>query len=380
MTGQAPVAFYAPLKSPNHPVPSGDRTMARLLIRGLDRAGFSVELASEHRSLDLRGEHAVQQRLREAGLHEAEALIARYRRLPARERPRAWFTYHVYYKAPDWIGPAVADALEIPYLVAEGSRAPKRAGGPWALGHAGAEAALDRADAILVMTEADRPALERARPARQRLVRLLPFLDDAEWPEDGDERRQGEGPARLLTVAMMRPGDKLASYQILADALGRVAELPWTLDVIGDGEARAAVVDAFHALGERVRFHGAVEDRAGLAALYRVADLLVWPAINEAYGMVPLEAHALGCPVLAGDGAGIRSVVRAGETAILTLQGDAAAFAEGLRELIQRPERRAHLGAGARAFARGERGLDGAAVILRATLAPFVEERMPCAS
>ena len=36
-----PVAFYAPLKSPNHPLPSGDRTMARLLMKALDRAGFA---------------------------------------------------------------------------------------------------------------------------------------------------------------------------------------------------------------------------------------------------------------------------------------------------------------------------------------------------
>ncbi len=44
------IAFYAPLKSPNHPVPSGDRQMARLLIAALRLAGHSVEIASELRS------------------------------------------------------------------------------------------------------------------------------------------------------------------------------------------------------------------------------------------------------------------------------------------------------------------------------------------
>ena len=87
-----------------------------------------------------------------------EAAIARRGRAPHRalsgacrrtSRPRLWFTYHVYYKAPDWIGPRVARGLGIPYVVAEGSRAAKRAQGPWALGHAGAEAALDRADCDL---------------------------------------------------------------------------------------------------------------------------------------------------------------------------------------------------------------------------------------
>ena len=38
------VAFYSPLKPPDHPVPSGDRRMARLLIQALELAGNEVEL------------------------------------------------------------------------------------------------------------------------------------------------------------------------------------------------------------------------------------------------------------------------------------------------------------------------------------------------
>ncbi|TGV66584.1 glycosyltransferase family 1 protein, partial [Mesorhizobium sp. M00.F.Ca.ET.149.01.1.1] len=43
------IAFYAPLKSPNDPVASGDRQMARALINALEHGGHSVELASELR-------------------------------------------------------------------------------------------------------------------------------------------------------------------------------------------------------------------------------------------------------------------------------------------------------------------------------------------
>ncbi|WP_035670480.1 hypothetical protein [Azospirillum brasilense] len=46
------IAFYAPLKSPTHPVPSGDRRMARLLMAALERAGHAVTLASTLRSWD----------------------------------------------------------------------------------------------------------------------------------------------------------------------------------------------------------------------------------------------------------------------------------------------------------------------------------------
>jgi glycosyltransferase involved in cell wall biosynthesis len=366
-------AFYAPLKSPDHPRPSGDRTMARLLLRALKQAGFEPAVASRLRTHDPAGDGGLQARIRDASLAEADWLIAGFRARPE-TRPALWFTYHCYYKAPDWIGPRVAEALDMPYVVAEGSRAGKRAGGPWALGHAGAEAALDRADAVLVMTEADREALERARPSGQRLVDLPPFLDPGEWPEaDGAPRAAAPGePLRLLAVAMMRPGDKLASYRILADALPRLDPLPWTLDVVGDGEARPEVEALLMPFGDRARLHGRVDGSEALSRLYAGADLFVWPAVNEAYGMVFLEAQAHGLPVAAGRFGGVASVVRHGETGLLAEPGSPEALAEAVRALAG--ERGRALGRAARRFVARKRGLPAAAAILRGTLAALLAE------
>ena len=36
------VAFYAPMKAPTHPAPSGDRRMARLLMAALTVAGHEI--------------------------------------------------------------------------------------------------------------------------------------------------------------------------------------------------------------------------------------------------------------------------------------------------------------------------------------------------
>ncbi|WP_199699382.1 hypothetical protein [Oleomonas cavernae] len=52
----AAIAFYAPLKSPDDPVPSGDREMARLLFAALARAGYAPELASRLRLYNGRGD------------------------------------------------------------------------------------------------------------------------------------------------------------------------------------------------------------------------------------------------------------------------------------------------------------------------------------
>src|SRR5207253_11404693 len=60
--------------------------------------------------------------------------------------PELWFTYHLYHKAPDWLGPQIADALRIPYVVAEASDAPKQASRGWAAGRRAAERAIRRSE------------------------------------------------------------------------------------------------------------------------------------------------------------------------------------------------------------------------------------------
>lgn len=369
-----PVAFYAPIKPPDHPTPSGDREVARLLLSALRCAGFAPHLASRLSTLDLVGNGERALRLDARAGEEVARLVARYGAVPA-ERPRAWFTYHLHYKAPDLLGPKVAARLAIPYFVAEGSRAPKRAGGAWAEGHRQAEAALDRADTIFVMNPADRPMLERARSAGQRLVDLPPFLDPAGWPDlDGGVQREDGGPLRLLAVAMMRDGDKLASYRLLADALARLEPGSWTLDIVGDGRARPAVEALFGPFARAVTMHGLVQDRPALAALYAAAALFVWPAVNEAFGMVFLEAALQGLPALAGDFGGVGDMVADGRTGMLTPPGDAAAFADAIGGLARDRDRLARLAAAARRFVLEERSIDAAATLLRREIAPLLRE------
>ncbi len=67
----------------------------------------------------------------------------------------------------------------------------------------------------------------------------------------------------------------------------------------------------FSEFAGRVTFLGAL-DQDGVADQFRDGDLLVWPGVGEAFGMVYLEAQAQGCPVLAEDRQGVRDVVRDG--------------------------------------------------------------------
>ena len=372
------IAFYAPMKPPTSPRPSGDRRMARLLMQALAERGHAVSLASLFRSWQDRPDVMRQARLADTAQRLAARLVRRYRARP-QARPELWFTYHVYYRAPDWIGPHVADALGIPYVVAEASHAPKRANGPWAVGHKAAEAAIRRADAVIGLNAHDSACLRPLLAEPDRLAPLRPFLDAAPYAEAAATRAThrravfaeftlAPDTPLLLVVAMMRDGDKLASYRVLADALARLGDAPWQMLVVGDGPARDAVTAALAPFATRVRYAG---ERAAdlMPALYAAADLLVWPAIREAYGMAILEAQATGAPVIAGRTGGVPDIVRDGETGLLPPEGDAAAFAESLRALLVDPARRRAMGTRALQVVAADHTLAAAGCVLDAALA-----------
>ena len=374
------IAFYAPLKSPTHSTPSGDWRVAGLLMEALDRAGHRVELASTFRSYDRDGDVDRQAALRDQGQALGRRLAEQWSGEPAAQRPDLWFTYHVYHKAPDWLGPVASEALGIPYVIAEASYAPKRAGGPWSLGHDATADAVRRAALVFSPTRHDLVCLEPLIVERDRLVLLPPFLSPAPFRAAAAARaahrarlaaqcRLDPSVPWIVVAAMMRNGDKLASYRTLAASLTRVSDLPWRLVVAGNGPARAEVEAALEAaIPGRAQFLGEL-GLADLAATYAACDLCAWPAINEAYGMALLEAQAAGTPVVSCALRGVPDVVEDGRTGLLAQPGDEAALAQCLRELLTDPVRRATLGKSAAAFVAEARSVEAAAARLAQGLA-----------
>ena len=369
------IAFYAPLKPPTHATPSGDRRVAGLMMDALERFADQIELVSTFRSFDADGDAERQQALRLQGTALAERLVSGWRAAPPSLRPTLWFTYHVYYKAPDWLGPAVSAALGIPYVIAEASYAGKRAGGPWATGHEASAEAINRARLVLSPSRDDLDGL-REVVLPERLVHLPPFLDPAPYRAAAKEReahraklarehRLDPAVPWIAVVAMMRAGDKLASYHSLAAALARLADLPWRLVVAGDGSARREVQEALEqAVPGRACFLGCLETRQ-VATVCTACDLYAWPAVNEAYGMAMLEAQAAGLPVVSVAKRGVPDVVVHGRTGLLAKED----ITQPLRELLTDPGRRAAMGREAAAFINGERSLEAAARRLQSLLA-----------
>ena len=342
------VALHTPLKAPDSPVPSGDREMARGLARLLRRLGHDVLMPAASRVVPGVPPPDAHLALERRARVQAARLIAHWKALPAHhpERFDLWFTYHCYYRKPDWLGPVVTRALGIPYVIAEASHAPRRAQGPTRLGHRAVERALAAADLVLTVNPRDVVGVKaRLRPGA-RQAWLPPFIDTA--PFAIPSRRDPTRPPLLLSVGMMRSRDKAESYRVLARALLSIREHSWRAMLVGDGPARPEIERLMAPLGERVLFAGA-RPHAELPALYAQSDLYLWPAINEAYGMAFLEAQAAGLPVVAGRTGGVPAVVADGITGLLTPIGDADAFAAAVVRLLDAPQDRARFGAAAAA-------------------------------
>ncbi len=245
--------------------------------------------------------------------------------------PQAWFTYHLYYKAPDLIGPIICHSLNIPYIVAEASWAEKRASGGWALYHQEVAKGLALASKVICINPVDKLALTAFYAQQPQhdspLVSLNTFIDDlpntdkispssviSTRTELAEKYDLDSRLPWLITIAMMRSGDKHSSYQQLSSVVDLLQQ-PYQLLIIGDGVMQAEVQGLF-APYKQVKFAGAVENNQ-IRQLLPHFELLLWPAINEALGMIFLEAQQAGVAVVAGDQGGVSSIVRNNVTGIL---------------------------------------------------------------
>jgi len=372
----AQIAFYAPLKSPGHNNPSGDRKIAQLFMSALLTAGFEVQLASSLRSFDKKGDGLRQRRMIALAEREAERILRRWQRESF--HPKVWFCYHLYYKAPDLLGPIICRKLNIPYILAEASWAAKRSIGPWELYQQWVDRALTLAAKVLCINPVDCIALEHyyAERAVSPLVQLATFIDK---PAAETQLQSRFSIAQqysldinqpwLVSIAMMRSGDKFSSYQQLCKVIHNAAQ-PLQLLIIGDGEKRSSV-EALFAGASNVRFCGALPNEQ-IQQLLSHCEILVWPAINEALGMVFLEAQQAGVAVIAGEQGGVSSVVGQ-NSGILIPVGQMTQMSRAIDALLLDSERRRKMQVNARAYVAEAHSISGAATLLKLTLNQVIQ-------
>lgn len=123
--------------------------------------------------------------------------------------------------------------------------------------------------------------------------------------DTGILQRHGIHPGRyVLTVGNQAPNKNIA---LAANAFMDAAPAEWQMVLAGGGSEKVFGA-ATQVASDRVKRVGRVTD-GELRALYENAGLFVFPSRYEGFGVPPLEAMLLGCPVLASDAASIPEIL-----------------------------------------------------------------------
>lgn len=171
----------------------------------------------------------------------------------------------------------------------------------------------------------------------------------------GDSVRHAFGLAAALPVigfvGRFSPGKGHEELLRATDMLRKRGRRFHTL-VVGEAshgeEAYARQIRAMAAsldLGGMVTFAGYRSDVPEVMAAF---DVLAFPSHAESFGVVLIEAMAMGKPVVSTDCDGVIDIVVDGATGIMVPARNAAALADGLDRLLQDPEERSRMGTAGR--------------------------------
>jgi glycosyltransferase involved in cell wall biosynthesis len=211
----------------------------------------------------------------------------------------------------------------------------------------GLAAAAARADLVITVSHAAAAEITERTPIPAERVRVVPNGVDAPAldPAAAEAARARLGLAGrpyVLWVGSLEPrkgvGTLVAAMAALARRRGGNVPAPRPLLVLAGypGWLSDAVVDAADraALGDDLVQVGRVAE-ADLWALYAGAELLAFPSVHEGFGLPPVEAMAVGTPVIASDLPVLREV--GGPAARYVPAGDTDAWAEAIAGLLADP-------------------------------------------
>jgi len=196
--------------------------------------------------------------------------------------------------------------------------------------------AVRRADRIICVSSYTRARLCETAGVSPELCDVVPHGVDRPWPAPLRARRRardlaGGEPFFLSVGAVQVRKNSLGVVQALAQIPLRGVRL---LLAGSAGHGAEAVFDFVrqHNLRDRVRLLGFVDEEL-LAGLYSEATGLLFPSLEEGFGLPVLEAMARGLPVIASNSSALPEV--AGDAAILVDPRDTGAMAQSALRLLQ---------------------------------------------
>ena len=198
------------------------------------------------------------------------------------------------------------------------------------------------ADRIITVSEFDRRlAMEQRVAPADKLICVHNGMPDV--PEAAHAQPE-QDPPRLVMVARFEPQK---DHDTLLRALAPLTNLPWQLDLIGDGQLRGKTEAQVKQLGltERVHFLGV---RTDVTEQLTTAQIFLLISNWEGFPRSILEAMRAGLPVIASDVGGSNESVSEGTSGFLIPRGDVETLRTRLEQLLRSAELRQRLGCAGR--------------------------------
>jgi phosphatidyl-myo-inositol dimannoside synthase len=207
-------------------------------------------------------------------------------------------------------------------------------------------AALAKADIVGANSHFTRDVVQPFLKPGKELRVLLPGV----YPPAGAVRNPAPSRVRGLKLVTIARLDPFKGVDTVLHAVSRLKQKypGLTYHVIGDGADRKRLPALARELGigDAVHFHGeigALDSRK--AALLADCDIFVSPNRDvESFGIVFVEAGALGLPCIAGKEGGTADAVLEGETGLRVDGADVAAVTAAIAKLLDDPDRAAAMG------------------------------------
>ena len=190
-----------------------------------------------------------------------------------------------------------------------------------------------RCDHLLCITEHIRQhMIGQGWPAeRAHVLENFATVDDLPAADRAAHDTPADAP--LLLVPSRLHVNK--GLDVMLRALGHEPRAYLWLAGAGPEEDRLKDLARQLGVSERVRFLGWRSDRG---ALFRAADMVVFPSRHEPFGTVSLEAWAYRRPLVAADASGPAGLVRDGADALLVPREDDSALAQAITRVIDDTE------------------------------------------
>lgn len=180
--------------------------------------------------------------------------------------------------------------------------------------------------------------VEQGWPAGQ--VRCIPNFADAPAEAAPVDRASLDTPADAPLLLGMGRLHEVKAHDVSLEALARLPDAYLWIAGVGPQEAKLKALATALGVADRVRFLGW---RTDASALYRAADVCVFPSRYEPLGNVVIQAWAHGLPVVAAASQGPSALIRDGDDGLLVPVDAPRALAEAVARVLEEPMLRIRL-------------------------------------